>query len=79
LTILALIYGLVSITIICLLSLIGVLFLPLLRGPSKRRWLQVFVALAVATMAGDAILHIIPEVCNALQKQIVAYSQLISV
>ncbi len=58
----AYIYGSVSILVISLLSLGGAAFLPLLRSRAKHRWFQVFIALGVATLTTDAILHMIPEV-----------------
>ncbi|VBB34082.1 unnamed protein product, partial [Acanthocheilonema viteae] len=55
-------YGFISITIISLLSLNGLIFLPIIRGEWRNRWMQIFIALAVATLSSDALLHILPQV-----------------
>lgn len=58
----AYIYGSVGILVISLLSLVGALVIPCLRKGSRDCWMQIFVALAISTMVGDALLHLIPEV-----------------
>ncbi|PAV75618.1 hypothetical protein WR25_16968 [Diploscapter pachys] len=57
----ALIYGTVSTLIVSLLSLAGAAIIPLLTGRWKHRWMHFFIAMAVATLSSDAILHIIPQ------------------
>ncbi|EPB67053.1 hypothetical protein ANCCEY_13859 [Ancylostoma ceylanicum] len=61
----ALIYGTVATTVVSLLSLSGACIIPLLRGKAKHRWMHFFVAMAVATLSSDAILHIIPQLLGA--------------
>ncbi|VDM92933.1 unnamed protein product [Litomosoides sigmodontis] len=58
----ALLYGTTSITVISLLSLTGLVFLPVIKGKWRNRWMQVFIALAAATLSSDALLHILPQV-----------------
>ncbi|XP_060940910.1 zinc transporter ZIP6 [Limanda limanda] len=53
--------GLVSITIISLLSLLGVLLIPLMNRDFFKFLLSFLVALAVGTLSGDAFLHLIPH------------------
>ncbi|MCP9259948.1 Zinc transporter ZIP12 [Dirofilaria immitis] len=55
-------YGLIAITIISLLSLTGLVFLPVIKGKWRHRWMQIFIALAASTMSSDALLHILPQV-----------------
>ncbi|VBB33819.1 unnamed protein product [Acanthocheilonema viteae] len=57
----ALLYGIISITVISLLSLTGLVFLPVIKGEWRNRWMQIFIALAVATLSSDALLHILPQ------------------
>lgn len=58
----AVIWGVVSIALISFLSLSGAAILPLINGTSRRRWMNIFIALAVATLSSDAFLHILPQV-----------------
>ncbi|VDM13904.1 unnamed protein product [Wuchereria bancrofti] len=55
-------YGFTSITVISLLSLTGLIFIPLIKGKWRNRWMQIFIALAVSTLSSDALLHILPQV-----------------
>uniref|UniRef100_A0A915C5J4 Zinc transporter ZIP12 n=3 Tax=Parascaris univalens TaxID=6257 RepID=A0A915C5J4_PARUN len=58
----ALIWGVISVALISFLSLSGAAILPLINGTSRRRWMNIFIALAVATLSSDAFLHILPQV-----------------
>lgn len=53
--------GFVSITIISLLSLLGVLLVPILNQGCFKFLLTFLVALAVGTLSGDALLHLLPH------------------
>ncbi|MGH0120659.1 UNVERIFIED_CONTAM: hypothetical protein FKN15_068234 [Acipenser sinensis] len=53
--------GFVSITIISLLSLLGVILIPLINRVFFKFLLSFLVALAVGTLSGDAFLHLIPH------------------
>ncbi|KAG9355865.1 hypothetical protein JZ751_000707 [Albula glossodonta] len=53
--------GFVSITIISLLSLLGVVLIPLMNRTFFTFLLSFLVALAVGTLSGDAFLHLIPH------------------
>uniref|UniRef100_A0A8C8C8Q4 Zinc transporter ZIP6 n=1 Tax=Oncorhynchus tshawytscha TaxID=74940 RepID=A0A8C8C8Q4_ONCTS len=53
--------GFVSITIISLLSLAGVVLIPLMNRVFFKFLLSFLVALAVGTLSGDAFLHLIPH------------------
>uniref|UniRef100_A0A0R3RZL9 Zinc/iron permease n=1 Tax=Elaeophora elaphi TaxID=1147741 RepID=A0A0R3RZL9_9BILA len=57
----SLFYGFTSISIISLLSLTGLIFLPIIKGKWRNRWMQMFIALAASTMSSDALLHILPQ------------------
>ena len=54
--------GFVSITVISLLSLLGVVLIPLMNKVFFNFLLSFLVALAVGTLSGDAFLHLIPHV-----------------
>ncbi|XP_052005028.1 zinc transporter ZIP10-like isoform X2 [Xyrauchen texanus] len=53
--------GFVSITIISLLSLLGVILVPILNQSCFKFLLTFLVALAVGTLSGDALLHLLPH------------------
>ncbi|XP_017285865.1 zinc transporter ZIP10 [Kryptolebias marmoratus] len=53
--------GFVSITIISLLSLLGVVLVPILKQSCFKFLLTFLVALAVGTLSGDALLHLLPH------------------
>ncbi|XP_028249862.1 zinc transporter ZIP10 isoform X2 [Parambassis ranga] len=55
------IWGFVSITIISLLSLLGVVLVPILNQSCFKFLLTFLVALAVGTLSGDALLHLLPH------------------
>lgn len=58
-------WGFVSITIISLLSLLGVVLVPFLKQSCFKFLLTFLVALAVGTLSGDALLHLLPHVSLA--------------
>ncbi|XP_014851570.1 PREDICTED: zinc transporter ZIP10-like [Poecilia mexicana] len=58
-------WGFVSITIISLLSLLGVVLVPILKQSCFKFLLTFLVALAVGTLSGDALLHLLPHVSSA--------------
>ncbi|XP_048451427.1 zinc transporter ZIP6 isoform X2 [Rhincodon typus] len=53
--------GFVSVTIISLLSLLGIIFMPLINKTFFKFLLTFLVALAVGTLSGDAFLHLLPH------------------
>ncbi|XP_051943875.1 zinc transporter ZIP6 isoform X2 [Hippocampus zosterae] len=53
--------GFLSITVISLLSLLGVVLMPLMNKVFFKYLLSFLVALAVGTLSGDAFLHLIPH------------------
>lgn len=56
--------GIISITVISLLSLLGVILVPIINQGCFKFLLTFLVALAVGTMSGDALLHLLPHVRN---------------
>lgn len=62
-------WGFVSITIISLLSLLGVVLVPFLKQSCFKFLLTFLVALAVGTLSGDALLHLLPHVSLARPAQ----------
>lgn len=55
------IYGFISITLISLLSLLGVILIPFINQGCFKFLLNFLVALAVGTLSGDALLHLLPH------------------
>lgn len=55
------IFGIISITVISLLSLLGVILVPIINQGCFKFLLTFLVALAVGTMSGDALLHLLPH------------------
>uniref|UniRef100_W5KYA9 Solute carrier family 39 member 10 n=1 Tax=Astyanax mexicanus TaxID=7994 RepID=W5KYA9_ASTMX len=55
------VWGFVSITVISLLSLLGVVLVPILNQSCFKYLLTFLVALAVGTLSGDALLHLLPH------------------
>ncbi|XP_066458555.1 zinc transporter ZIP10-like isoform X2 [Eleutherodactylus coqui] len=53
--------GIISITVISLLSLLGVILIPFINQGCFKFLLNFFVALAVGTLSGDALLHLLPH------------------
>ncbi|XP_032240302.2 zinc transporter ZIP10 [Nematostella vectensis] len=54
-------YGLLSITIISLSSLLAIAIIPLLGKAAYAKIMSFLVALAIGTLSGDALLHLIPH------------------
>lgn len=57
-------YASLSIIIASLCGLLGVAVIPCMERRYYQHVLQFFVALAVGTLAGDALLHLLPHVSN---------------
>lgn len=55
-------YGFLSITVISLTSLLAIAVIPLMRHSIYKKIMSFLVALAVGTLSGDALLHLIPHV-----------------
>lgn len=56
-------YGFVSVLIISLLSLAGIAVIPTMKGKTYKKIIIVLVGLAIGTLTGDALFHLIPHVC----------------
>ncbi|OQV21611.1 Zinc transporter ZIP12 [Hypsibius exemplaris] len=54
-------YGTVAVVIVSLISVVGILFIPLFKRSIYEYALQGFIALGVGTLSGDALLHLLPE------------------
>ena len=61
-------YGFAAVTIISLTSLAGVATIPFPRTKIYKKILAMLVALAVGTLAGDSLLHLIPHVSLLVKK-----------
>ena len=61
-------YGFAAVTIISLTSLVGVATIPLLGKKIYKKILAMLVALAVGTLTGDSLLHLIPHVSLFVKK-----------
>ena len=56
------IYAFVAVLVISLLSLVGIAIIPTLEEAVFKKLIIVLVGLAIGTLAGDALLHLIPHV-----------------
>ena len=56
-------YGVLAVLIISLLAIIGLLLIPCINKDFIKYVLSLFVAMGVATMLADALLHLLPQVC----------------
>ncbi|EDV18565.1 uncharacterized protein TRIADDRAFT_62928, partial [Trichoplax adhaerens] len=54
-------FGVLFSTIICLGSVIGAAILPFMNGATYKRAMIFMIALAVSTLSGNAVLHLIPS------------------
>lgn len=57
------VYGFLAVFIVSVLSLAGLLAFPILYKVSFQYVLTLFTALAVGTLFGDTMFHLIPFVC----------------
>ena len=55
-------FSFLAVTLISLCGLLGVAIVPLMRRMFYNHLLQFLVALAVGTLTGDALLHLLPHV-----------------
>jgi hypothetical protein len=62
-------YGFLAVFIVSALSLAGLLAFPILYKVSFQYVLKLFTALAVGTLFGDTMFHLIPFVCNLKAKE----------
>lgn len=59
------VYGFLAVCIVSVLSLAGLLAFPILYKVSFQYVLTLFTALAVGTLFGDTMFHLIPFVCHS--------------
>ena len=59
-------YGTLAVFIISLLAFIGLLLIPSVGTIGCKLAMQFFIALGVGALSGDALLHLIPGVCQSL-------------
>ena len=57
-------YGVLSITVISLTSVLAIAIIPLMGRSVYKKVMSFLVALAVGTLTGDALLHLIPHVSS---------------
>ena len=57
-------YGTLAVFIISLFAVLGGLFVPCMSEGFYDKTIQTMIALAVATLTGDAVLHLLPQVSN---------------
>jgi hypothetical protein len=60
-------YGTLAVIIVSLLAVLGIAFIPLFKKNIYEYALQGFIALGVGTLSGDALLHLLPEVCQSTE------------
>ena len=58
-------FSFLAVTVISLCGLLGVAIVPLMRRMFYNHLLQFLVALAVGTLTGDALLHLLPHVSRS--------------
>lgn len=60
------VYGMISVVVISCCSLFGGLILPCMSEDLYANVVNTLVALAVAVMSGDALIHLLPMVCESI-------------
>lgn len=55
-------YAVISVVLVSLCGLLGALVIPVMGHACYQQLLQFLVALAVGTLCGDALLHLLPHV-----------------
>ncbi|XP_076455989.1 zinc transporter ZIP4-like [Babylonia areolata] len=58
-------YGTATVLVVCLTSLVGVLLVPCMKRAVYRLGMALFMGLAVGSLTGDAVLHLIPSALGA--------------
>ena len=66
-------YGIIAVTVISLTSLVGVATIPFFGKKMYKKILATLVALAVGTLAGDSLLHLLPHVQTSLLHNIYCF------
>ena len=70
-------YGFLSVFVISLLSLSGVAVIPSMAGQTYKKIIIVLIGLAVGTLTGDALFHLIPHVSHYTPVRVTPYPLLI--
>ncbi|XP_076456319.1 zinc transporter ZIP4-like [Babylonia areolata] len=58
-------YGSATVLVVCLCSLLGMVLVPCMKRSIYRLGMALFVGLAVGTLTGDALLHLVPTTMGA--------------
>ncbi|MFA6324815.1 MAG: ZIP family metal transporter [Candidatus Paceibacterota bacterium] len=65
------IYAFISVLIVSIVSLVGVFFLSL-KDEILKKYVNLFISLAIGALLGDALIHLIPEALEKLQNKTLA-------
>ena len=68
-------YATLSIVVVSLCGLLGVAVIPIMQRVFYQQLLQFLVALAVGTLCGDALLHLLPHVSKLLHMVVIIFHQ----
>lgn len=64
-------YAILAVTVVSLVGLVSVAIVPIMQRVFYNYLIQFLVALAIGSLTGDALLHLLPHVSTELNKDVI--------